>query len=104
MTTPYDPTVTQSWAHRVAVMVDMTCGVFCGLRYDETISAHCGLVCYGAQPANPIALRLFWKPLRAILELLEPHHCDLAIEADEMRARAVLAELERVTEIHPTKE
>ena len=84
-------------------MFDMFVGVIWRLPYDMTISSYAGLVRYGAPPRRGTMMpgarmtKWFWIPLANLLDKIEAHHCDLAIQADEARARTAIEDLTQKT-------
>ncbi len=65
-------------------MIDIALQTLIWRDYDITISAQCGLAMRRLRPP------LWARVLNAVLNALEPNHCELAIAADRERARSAL--------------
>lgn len=73
----------------VARSIDILCASWVWRDYDITISSMAGLECRKARPRRWAVL------LNAFLNWVETNHCELAIEADQERARQALAILQQ---------
>ena len=69
----------------VARSIDILCASWVWRDYDITISSLCGLELRKVAPA------LWARGLGAFLNWVEANHCELAIMADQERARQALA-------------